>query len=68
MTSLSDAARTRGYEVMNGEVLANNFKMLKLLESLGFQIEDIEDEDDIKLAQLRLAGKRSRLSDGRRSF
>ena len=68
LTSLSDAARARGYEVMNGEVLANNFKMLKLLESLGFQIEDIEDEDDIKLAQLRLAGKRSRLSDGRRSF
>lgn len=68
LTSLSDAARTRGYEVMNGEVLANNIKMLKLLESLGFQIKDIEDEDDIKLAQLRLAGKRSRLSDGRRSF
>jgi len=36
--------------------------MLKLLESLGFQIKDIEDEDDIKLAQLRLAGKRSRRS------
>ena len=68
LTSLSDAARTRGYELMNGEVLANNVKMLNLLNSLGFQIKDIEDEDDIKLAQLRLAGKRSRLSDGRRSF
>ena len=62
LSALCDAARARGYEVMSGEVLSNNGKMLKLLESLGFQIKDIEDEDDIKLAQLRLAGKRSRRS------
>ena len=62
LSALCDAARARGYEVMNGEVLANNGKMLKLLESLGFQIKDTEDEDDIKLAQLRLSGKRSRRS------
>ena len=59
LSALCDAARARGYEVMNGEVLANNGKMLKLLESLGFQIKDTEDEDDIKLAQLRLSGKSS---------
>ena len=68
LSALCDAARARGYEVMGGEVLANNGKMLKLLESLSFQIQDIADEDDIKMAHLRLSGKRSRLADGRRSF
>ena len=67
MRQLMDIARDRGFERMEGEVLSGNTKMLKLLGSLNFQILDMENEDDIKLAQIQLHGKRSR-SFERRSF
>lgn len=36
MTCLIDAARERGYAALQGEVLANNVKMLGLMKKLGF--------------------------------
>ncbi len=39
MHSLMDAARTRGLKIMQGEVLSNNYGMLKLMEKLNFTME-----------------------------
>ena len=38
MRRLMAVARDRGIAVMEGEVLANNVKMLRLCERLGFRI------------------------------
>ncbi|MDO8893430.1 bifunctional acetate--CoA ligase family protein/GNAT family N-acetyltransferase [Nitrosomonas sp.] len=47
MTALMDAARAKGLKVMAGEVLKTNTNMLKLMNRLGFSIEDRLD-DNIK--------------------
>jgi acetyltransferase len=45
MRELMDVARDRELETIEGQVLANNRRMLGLMTSLGFQIErDTEDE------------------------
>ena len=38
MQKLIDIARNRGLEVMEGQVLANNYRMLELMMSLNFQV------------------------------
>jgi acetyltransferase len=48
MTALMDAARAKGLKVMAGEVLKTNANMLKLMNRLGFSIEDRLDDDNIK--------------------
>jgi len=48
MTALMDAARAKGLKVMVGEVLKTNNNMLKLMNRLGFSIEDRLDDDNIK--------------------
>ena len=48
MTALMDAARAKGLKVMAGEVLKTNTNMLKLMNRLGFSIEDRLDDDNIK--------------------
>jgi len=48
MTALMDAARAKGLKVMAGEVLKTNTNMLKLMNRLGFSIEDSLDDDNIK--------------------
>ncbi|MDP1550416.1 MAG: bifunctional acetate--CoA ligase family protein/GNAT family N-acetyltransferase [Nitrosomonas sp.] len=48
MTALMDAARAKGLKVMAGEVLKTNANMLKLMNRLGFSIEDRIDDDNIK--------------------
>lgn len=48
MTALMDAARAKGLKVMAGEVLKTNTNMLKLMNRLGFSIEDRLDGDNIK--------------------
>jgi len=48
MTALMDAARAKGLKVMAGEVLKTNTNMLKLMNRLGFSIEDRLGDDNIK--------------------
>jgi acetyltransferase len=51
MRRLMAVARDRGIEVMEGEVLANNTKMLALCERLGFRIA--HDPGDPDVVQVR---------------
>jgi len=54
MYLLMDVARNRGLEVMEGEVLSNNSKMLDLVRSLGFRITSTPDDTSIKHVSLAL--------------
>jgi acetyltransferase len=49
MRSLMANARSRGFRVMEGEVLAANTRMLALVKSLGFRIESDPQDPAIKL-------------------
>ncbi|MFA6179069.1 MAG: GNAT family N-acetyltransferase, partial [Candidatus Methylopumilus sp.] len=55
MASLIDAAREKGLKTMEGEVLASNRDMLKLVTTLGFSVATCEDDPAIKkvVKQLR---------------
>lgn len=46
MASLMDAARERGFRVMEGYVLAHNHKMLKFARQLGFAVHRDPDGGD----------------------
>jgi len=48
MGVLMDAARAKGLQVMEGEVLNNNTGMLHLMKRLGFSIEASRDDESIK--------------------
>lgn len=48
MSALIEAASQRGIDKMMGEILSNNFNMLKLTEKLGFTIESTPDDPGIK--------------------
>jgi acetyltransferase len=48
MGSLMDAARNRGLKIMEGEVLASNHNMLKLVGTLGFSAATSEEDSAIK--------------------
>jgi acetyltransferase len=48
MGSLMDAARSKGLKTMEGEVLASNRNMLKLVTTLGFTIAISEEDPAIK--------------------
>ncbi len=54
MQKLVEVARNRGLETMEGQVLANNVRMLALMISLNFQISNDPDDTGIKLAEIRL--------------
>ena len=54
MQKLIDIARNRGLEVMEGQVLANNYRMLELMTSLNFQIGNDPGDPGIKLVVTRL--------------
>ena len=47
MRRLMAVARDRGLDVMTGEVLSNNRKMLKLCEDLGFRIARSPDDPEV---------------------
>ncbi|MBK1695440.1 GNAT family N-acetyltransferase [Chromatium weissei] len=49
MRSLMQNARSRGFRVMDGEVLTANTRMLALVKSLGFRIESDPQDLAIKL-------------------
>ena len=54
MNTLMDAARQRGFQTMDGEILADNHNMLGLVKSLGFQIHTSPDDPSVKVAIKRL--------------
>lgn len=47
MVTLMDAARSNGLSVIEGEVLNNNHKMLKLMNRLGFSLKSSEDDPGV---------------------
>jgi acetyltransferase len=51
MQRLMSVARDRGIEIMEGEVLSNNSKMLQLCEKLGFRL--VHDPEDREVTQVR---------------
>jgi acetyltransferase len=55
MGSLMDAARARGLKTMEGFVLATNHRMLKLMESLGFEVEAAPDDPSMRRVVTKLA-------------
>jgi acetyltransferase len=48
MVALMDAARAKGLKTMEGEVLASNRNMLKLVDRLGFAITTSEEDPAVK--------------------
>ena len=54
MLSIMDAARDKGLSEIEGLVLSKNSGMLKLMKSLGFQIERYVDDPDFKLCSKAL--------------
>lgn len=54
MHRLIEIARERGLEVMQGEILSDNFKMLDLIRSLGFRVENLPDDLSVKSACIDL--------------
>jgi acetyltransferase len=54
MKSLMEVARDRGLEMMDGQVLGNNFKMLELIKSFNFRITTDPDDTTIKQVEARL--------------
>ena len=55
MQKLIDIARNRGLEMMEGQVLANNYRMLELMMSLNFEVGNDPDDPGIKLVVTRLS-------------
>jgi acetyltransferase len=56
MQRLIEVARERGLKTMIGYIVANNQGMLALCMRLGFAIEHMSDEADVRRATLTLAG------------
>jgi len=54
MLSIMDVARHKGLTEIDGLVLTKNSAMLKLMKSLGFQIETYIDDPDFKLCSKAL--------------
>ena len=54
MKSLMEVARDRGLEIMDGQVLGNNFKMLELIKSFNFRITTDPDDTSVKVVEARL--------------
>ncbi|MCW9015314.1 MAG: bifunctional acetate--CoA ligase family protein/GNAT family N-acetyltransferase [Gammaproteobacteria bacterium] len=49
MNALIDAARQRGFRIMDGEILANNRNMLMLTEKLGFKAQTSAEDPGIRV-------------------
>lgn len=54
MVSLMDAARSNGLSIIEGEVLNNNHKMLKLMHRLGFELKSSEDDPGVMKVSKKL--------------
>ncbi len=54
MQQLIETARNHGLQIMEGDVLSNNFEMLTLVEKLGFSINTSAEGGDIEHVILRM--------------
>ncbi len=54
MTRLMQIARDRDLELIEGQVLGNNVKMLALMKSMNFQITNDVEDPSVKVASARL--------------
>ena len=54
MLNLMEVARDRDLEVITGQVLSNNTRMLQLMESLGFEVRTSEGDPQLKIVERRL--------------
>ena len=54
MRNLMDVARDRDLEVIQGQVLSKNSKMLDLMASLDFSVANDPDDTSIKQVERRL--------------
>jgi acetyltransferase len=54
LTMLMDAARAKGFKLMEGEVLAENGAMLSLVKRLGFSVSTLPEEPSIFAVQRAL--------------
>jgi acetyltransferase len=54
MTQLMEAAKARGIKTMEGEILANNTRMLSLVRHLGFKSHTSPDDPNIKVVSRAL--------------
>ncbi len=52
MTRLMEAAQEQGFNSMDGEILADNNKMLELVKSLGFHLQDSPQDPAVKTATI----------------
>ncbi|MBI5891033.1 MAG: bifunctional acetate--CoA ligase family protein/GNAT family N-acetyltransferase [Nitrosomonadales bacterium] len=57
MVSLMEAARSKGLSIIEGEVLNNNHRMLKLMSRLGFAIKSSEDDAAVMKVSRTLLAK-----------
>jgi acetyltransferase len=49
MDVLMDLARSKGFRVIEGEVLKSNLRMLKLCAGLGFKVEAHPEDDSVRM-------------------
>jgi len=54
MRNLMEIARDRNLERMDGQVLSSNTKMLELVRSLNFRIENDPDDSAVKQVEAQL--------------
>jgi acetyltransferase len=54
MNALIEAARQRGFKIMNGEILNNNHNMLKLTDALGFKVSSGAEDAGVTLVSKNL--------------
>ncbi len=59
MAALIEVARDKGLQRMQGEVLAENSKMLVLMRELGFALHPHPEDAALRLAELELQGGRA---------
>ncbi len=55
MQKLIEIARNRSLEVMEGQVLANNYRMLELMMSLNFKVSNDPNDNGIKVVRTNLS-------------
>jgi acetyltransferase len=60
MEALIRAARDRGFEVMDGMVLATNRTMLRFAQALGFEVERMDDDREMMRIVMNLTPATSR--------
>jgi acetyltransferase len=54
MLELMEIARDRDLEVMEGQVLSNNVRMLELMKTLNFDVRNSPEDPEIKIVVSRL--------------